>query len=299
MKNGTLEVTTVIGCNILCRACPQKLLLSSYFKKDKSRVSNMSMETFKQCIDQVPQDVRIDFSGMAEPWLNSHCSEMLAYAAEKGHPIAVYTTLFGMTLDDIDIIFKYHYTDFVLHLPDNEGNTKIPITEEYMKVIKKLLSSKKIIGRNIVTGVSCHGELHEELKFLENKENLYYIRDLHDRAGNVEAEDLKLHKCNIRGHFRCIESGIDLNHNVLLPDGTVVLCCMDYGMKHVLGNLLFDSYDTILSGSEHKKIVCAMDLENEDILCRKCYNARNIDGIYAEFKALRGRYQKLIEKNGV
>ena len=78
-RYGTLEITTVIGCNIRCRACPQERLLSSYFQQDKYRTSKMSIETFKKCIDSLPDDIRIDFSGMAEPWLNSACSEMLSY----------------------------------------------------------------------------------------------------------------------------------------------------------------------------------------------------------------------------
>lgn len=294
-KYGTLEITTVIGCNIRCTACPQERLLTAYFQQNKCRPSIMTMETFRKCIDALPNDIRIDFSGMAEPWLNSNCSEMLSYAAEKGHPIAVYTTLVGMKLEDVNTIFKYHYKDFVIHVPDCDGNTKMSITDEYMEILKKLFSAKQYIGRQIITGISCHGELHEKLKFLDGARDLYYIKELHDRAGNVETEDLDLYKCDLRGKFRCIECGLDLNHNVLLPDGTVLLCCMDYGMKHILGNLLTDSYDKILSGTEHDRVVRGMDSEREDILCRKCYNARDIDGIYAEFRALRERYQNILK----
>lgn len=294
-RYGTLEITTVIGCNIRCRACPQERLLSSYFQQDKYRTSKMSIETFKKCIDSLPDDIRIDFSGMAEPWLNSACSEMLSYAAEKGHPIAVYTTLVGMGVEDVDIIFKYHYKDFVVHVPDSNGNSNILITDEYLEILKKLLSADQLIGRKIVSGISCHGKLHEKLQFLNKANGLYYINDLHDRAGNVETGTLDLFTCELRGPFRCIECGLDLNHNVLLPDGTVLLCCMDYGMRHIMGNLLKDSYDMILSGVEHEKVVQGMKSEDEDILCRKCYNARNIDGIYREFRAARERYQNLLK----
>ena len=231
---------------------------------------------------------------MAEPWLNSNCSEMLSYAADKGHPIAVYTTLVGMNLEDVNTIFKYHYKDFVIHVPDRAGNTKVSITDEYIEILKKILGAEQYIGRQIISGISCHGELHEKVKFLEGTSGLYYINELHDRAGNVELGDLDLYTCNLRGQFRCIECGLDLNHNVLLPDGTVLLCCMDYGMKHIMGNLLRDSYDMILSGTEHERVIRGMNSEDEDILCRKCYNARDIDGIYAEFRASRERYQNLL-----
>lgn len=294
-KYGTMEITTVIGCNIRCMACPQEKMLKSYFHQNESRPSIMTMETFKKCIDSLPNDIRIDFSGMAEPWLNRNCSEMLSYVAEKGHPIAVYTTLVGMNFKDVDIIIKYNYEDFVIHVPDCAGNTKIPITDEYIEILKKLLSAKQCGGRQVISGISCHGKLHEKLSFLENVSDIYYINELHDRAGNVESEELELYTCKVNGQFRCIECGIDLNHNVLLPDGTVLLCCMDYGMKHIMGNLLNDSYEMILSGAEHERVARGMDSEKEDILCRKCYNARDIDGIYAEFRALRGRYKNTLK----
>lgn len=60
---------------------------------------------------------------------------------------------------------------------------------------------------------------------------------------------------------------------MLLPDGTVVLCCMDYGMEHIMGNLLFDSYEDIINGREANKIRRNMAEETERILCRKCQYA--------------------------
>ena len=98
----TLEVTTVIGCRNMCRFCPQKLLIGKYTKKERPFI--MSLENFKLAIDKIPKHVRIDFSGMAEPWLNNACTEMVLYAHEKEHPIAVYTTCVGMKLEDIDKI---------------------------------------------------------------------------------------------------------------------------------------------------------------------------------------------------
>jgi hypothetical protein len=41
----------------------------------------------------------------------------------------------------------------------------------------------------------------------------------------------------------CIE---DLYHNVVLPNGDVSLCCMDYGLKHIIGNIYEQEYDDII-----------------------------------------------------
>ena len=67
-----------------------------------SKNNYLSLETFKACIDKIPTHIRVDFSGMAEPWLNKNCSNMVLYAAQRGHKLVVYTTLVGMTVDDFE-----------------------------------------------------------------------------------------------------------------------------------------------------------------------------------------------------
>ena len=48
--------------------------------------------------------------------------------------------------------------------------------------------------------------------------------------------------------------GSKLNHSVLLPNGDVVLCCMDYSIKHKVGNLLEQEYCEIFSSKEMQEI---------------------------------------------
>ena len=68
--------------------------------------------------------------------------------------------------------------------------------------------------------------------------------------------------------------GKDINHNVLLPDGRVILCSNDWGMKHVLGNLIYETYEQILNGDEANRIREAMTSEGREfVLCRNCFQA--------------------------
>ena len=73
----------------------------------------------------------------------------------------------------------------------------------------------------------------------------------------------------------CCTLGEELNNFVLLPDGTVVLCCMDFGMKHVLGNLYADTYEDIINGEAMKNVKKAMRAEEDSLsrICRKCLYA--------------------------
>lgn len=57
---------------------------------------------------------------------------------------------------------------------------------------------------------------------------------------------------------------------VLLPNGEVVLCCQDYGLKHVIGDLNESTYEEILAGEKYQKILDEQDDENSEVLCRFC-----------------------------
>ena len=76
------------------------------------------------------------------------------------------------------------------------------------------------------------------------------------------------------GRLSCITSGREMNHNVLLPDGTVIMCCMDYGMTGVFGNLLEQDYNDVLNS----EAACVMrgTLDGGESICRHCTNARRI-----------------------
>lgn len=278
---GRLEITTKIGCQCRCDYCPQQLLISQYFKKNDANPDTlMSLDTFKKCINKLPKGTRIDFSGMAEPWLNPKCTEMVLYAHEKGFPIAVYSTFVGMTYADFEMLKEIPYEEFVLHIPDDKSRSHINVTSDYIKLLEDALEYKQQSGKGLVTGISCHAGVHPAIKKAV-PEDSKLITEIHNRAGNLENEFLES-KIN-HGEIVCVNCGTDMHHNVLLPDGTVLLCCMDYGMKHILGNLLYDEYDEIYKSEESQKVRYGLKNDKNDILCRNCVNARNVSEIFDEY----------------
>jgi len=66
-----------------------------------------------------------------------------------------------------------------------------------------------------------------------------------------------------------------LHNNVLIPNGDVHLCCMDYGLEAKVGNLLENDYDYLHNGEGMKYITDRMtdDSLDGDIICRRCENA--------------------------
>ena len=57
----------------------------------------------------------------------------------------------------------------------------------------------------------------------------------------------------------------------------MTLCCNDFGMQHVLGNLLESTFFEIKEGMAYKNIRRQMlDVYDGNILCRNCHEACSI-----------------------
>jgi radical SAM protein with 4Fe4S-binding SPASM domain len=78
-------------------------------------------------------------------------------------------------------------------------------------------------------------------------------------------------------HDTPILCGRDLlyDNNMLLPNGDVLLCCQDWAMNHVIGNLFNNSYYEIFGSAEMSRIRkenMKMGFSDKSI-CRKCVHA--------------------------
>jgi Iron-sulfur cluster-binding domain len=263
-----MEITSVIGCKIRCTYCPQSMLVKNYARR--SNIYKMTFDTFKSCLDKIPRDVQIDFSGMAEPWLNPECTKMLLYAYQQGYAISVYTTTVGMLPSDVKNIESIPFRRFNVHLADKEQYAKIEINESYLKTIDAVINSK-IPNREYMTMGKLHPKVRQLIKKRISKTKML------SRAGNLNLNAYPPIPPRLKGPIFCRSAGDRFNHNVLLPNGDVLICCMDYGMQHILGNLMTSDYRSIFNGSELFKLQKGLRDESIDILCRYCENASPLD----------------------
>ena len=255
----SLEITTCIGCKNMCKYCPQNVLIKSY----KSKETIMSFETFKKCIDNVPKKVVIGFSGFCEGWQNARCTDMLEYAHKKGHPITIFSSLVGMTLKDWERIKKIPFEEFWIHLPDKKGYTNIKVTEEYTQLLKKMKCDvvNKIVDTDKMRPIVLCADTPPIIKKILPR--VYIKTKINIRAGilmNIRPKKGKIH-CSLKPLLR---------HGILLPNGDVALCCMDYSLSHILGNLLEIEYEDLFRSNAYKHILTGFKDENIDIRCRKC-----------------------------
>jgi len=289
LNNAIMEITTNIDCPVQCSFCPQSSLTKNFKLKGKlenySKERILNFESFKKLIDKIPKEVKIDFSGMAEPFAAKDCGKMIEYVLEKGHRVAVFTTLVGATPEDIDVLKKINFTlnnKLVVHLPDKEKNFKAKINDNYKKTLKKLMETDSIISK-LSTGevefmtMSRVGEVDPEISDLFPFKLKSFVAI--SRAGNLFNENEKyetLTKLKIRktGSIFCGPAPL-MNHTVLLPNGDVLLCCMDYSMDHILINLHNETYESIFTSKEFLRVLDSQLNDNltDDIICRNCESA--------------------------
>ncbi len=265
----TLEITTMIGCPMKCTFCPQDKLAAHY---PEDAVRALSFESFRTILTKVPKHVRIDFSGLAEPWANRFATAMLEHTLERGYNVAVYTTLQGM--HDPECVFdllrqnERQVEIVVVHLPDARGNMRgFKDSGRYQKALNifRVLPGTRFMAM----GESAAGPV--DMKNWSPQ----------TRAGNLDLQAIEdqhvLPDPQHRTPLTCSMTPF-YDQNVLLPNGDVVLCCMDYSVKHKLGNLLTDEYYDLFKSpgmghllSENAKYGAS------DSLCRNCIRARPHD----------------------
>lgn len=268
-----IEITTQIGCSVNCKYCPQDVLLSRYFANNKKRERRLTLENYKKCLQNLPDDTVITFSGFCEPFLNSECSDMICYTVKYGNRVSLNTTLVGMTMEDFEKIKDLPFENVILHTPDKHKYANIPITDTYLQVLDSMLNARNNDGEPLIKIANCQSEPDEEILKIINHRVSFSSAKLMDRAGNIKEEGVS-ENINHEGKIECVNSP-KLRRNVLLPDGSLVLCCMDFGLKHELGNLLNNSYYEIENGKALQEIKNNMQ-NGSDVLCRKCSVARQI-----------------------
>lgn len=275
-ENSIIEITSIMGCKVNCKYCPQNVLINKYYEQNSNRQRIMTCKDFKTILEHTPNSCGIMFAGMSEIFLNEKGLDFIQMACNQGRDVTLFTTLVGASLDDIKKLVRLPIRHTTLHVADRLGYTQIPLTEEYYQKIGMVLAATKDDGSPFIDFINAQGEPDERI--LEISKDKYEIGiSLHDRAGNVGKDGVQRREKYIdkAKKIYCNCYGKLMNTNVILPDGTLLLCSQDYGMQHVLGNLYMDTYEDILNGKTMQQIYDAANGIGElDLLCRKCIAAR-------------------------
>lgn len=245
------EISAVAkDCPVACDVCPQDKLRAAY-----TGPRLMSFQTFKTCLDKMPAGCFVSFAGFAEGWLNPAISDMVRYTRETEHEFEAYSTAVGMSESDAHALADARPQRVTLHLADSGSVAKINVTDQYLRVLA-------ILKERTPWRAMAMGPIHPTLlPMFGNLPEEY----LHSRAGNVKGS-VRLPRA---GALKC-RAANELDHNVLLPSGDLVVCCMDYSLQHVIGNQIAQTWEEIRSGEPLRKLREAMGSQSGDCLCRRC-----------------------------
>jgi MoaA/NifB/PqqE/SkfB family radical SAM enzyme len=270
LKERHLEITTMIGCKVACVYCPQDKISHRYFGADRM----MKFDDFKIYIEKVPRRVVLHFTGFAESFLNPRCTDMIEYSARGGHPIWISTTLAGITREDIRRLSKLAYYQFQIHLPSAEKLMNLAINDEYFSLLSDLVKA------DIITDLHFHGNEVHPVVGAWLREHAVDFQEfwIQDRAGNLNTKKVKakvskpvITAAKPTGKLRCDR----IYQNVLLPNGDVVLCCMDWSAEYVLGNLKRDRFEDLYRSETFRRVLRGLRDPGVDLLCRTCHVAQS------------------------
>jgi hypothetical protein len=192
---------------------------------------------------------------------------MILHAHEQGFKIRVNTTLIGMHPGDIPQLIPIPFIKFVVHLPDDQNLTRIRVDKTYLEILDMLLKENPY---NLVwkfhrssSGAAIHSQVLRELE--QYPAQIRYF-GLNSRAGKVDPGS----DYSVANRGRVLRYCQDFHHNILLPNGDVTLCHMDWSLRHILGNLLSGEYSAIHSGQAYRGLLASLQQPEDDILCREC-----------------------------
>jgi hypothetical protein len=273
-----MELTTMIGCPLMCTFCPQDNLRTNYGKG----IKYMQPVDLVKVLVKLPKNTRIDFSGMSEPWANPECTQMLEMVLYMGFKVAIYTTLYGMTDPErVRKVLESHPEQvevIMLHLPDANGNMKgWKNNEEWQRAAAVISHTNVPCGVGAMT-MDKNGVVHPDLQPMVGRLAGWVG---HTRADSLDPEQVAGQALSVtpRNDFALTcRSTPFYDRNVLLPNGDVVLCCMDYNLKHVIGNLLTQTYDEMMQGKPLQDLIKMNEADGFDkcSICKSCENVRKI-----------------------
>ena len=282
----TIEINTNVGCKLACTFCPQDKLVKSYNKKT---TRDLSFDKYKELLKKIPKHVRIDFSGMTEPFLNAEAYKMVDHTFQEGYEVAIYTTLTGLKPSNAEDMLKTwnkkisKNSPWVIHLPDKDKNMRgWKKTDEYIETLKIFLSFKKKIENNFLQLMTMnkYGEVNDEIREIINDKIPNFFAG--SRAENLNREKLDnniITKPVTHSKPVMCKSTPFYDHNNLFPNGDLVLCCMDYSLDYVIGNLFNEDYYEIFSGSRINNIrqKSMRSGYDKNFICKNCSNACEIE----------------------
>jgi len=270
-------------CNAKCIMCP--------YQKMTRKKEIMPMSFFKEIVDNClmygVKDFNLNFYN--EPFLDPFIFERIKYLKSKGVRAQLFSNGSLVDSEKIEQIFKSGLDEIIFSIDSLKKETYESIRrglvfEKTINNILNLIKRKKDLGLekpkiklNFVKQKLNEAELKEFRSFWVDKVDKIYVSL--DDGRNEIPELFENDKKNLTS-FPCVRLWHEL---IVMSNGKVPLCCMDYDGKIILGDFNTQSLKEIWGGDNFKKIrQLHLDFKADKIhLCKKCVSPwrRNISMI--------------------
>lgn len=247
-KDQKLEITSTIGCTMMCSYCPQKLITSVSTKKQSQK--KLVFDEFKDFVKNIPKETQINWTGYTEPLLHDDFDKFVLFLNEKKFKQSISTTMHGRTKSQefMSVYNNFEWVNF--HLPDNNFLMKLKVTDDYLEKLKnaiifqsknhKMNVTLQVIGENFENRVK---NLLQDLlkKKIISSKNIKITKTINSRSDSLDLNNLNGFKLRTvknnskSNYYYCSKKR--LNQAVMLPDGSTNVCCMDYSLQGIVGSL--------------------------------------------------------------
>jgi len=272
-----LNITATSSCKASCVYCPQDRFTSA-MKGQPRHLSRLEFVELLPALAGTHFDV-VSFGGFTEPFENPEIVELITMASEQPFvdQIHVYTNGEGLTPSIAEELrgVRLGCVDISCHGLDADTYRR---TRPFLDVARirenvlSLLQNRANIDRLTISVTGPFGSPASlaELETLCSQYGARFERrDLHSRAGLLHIG--RAAKVVKSGPFRCAK--FDFGKPVLLPGGDLVLCCQDFALEHVIGNLHRQTFEETLRDSPVRKRVletAAGLREDPNLNCYQC-----------------------------
>ena len=237
----------------MCSYCPQDAYKRAY-KRMPGRHS-ATLDDYKLMLANVAHTTRnIDFSGYTEPLYNPYWFDIFQHTLEQGYAVTLFSTLGNASLDDLDKLSGLALNRIYVHFLDH--------------VIQR---------HKLAFLIERCREHHLDLVFIYfDEDGRELATDFQNQVGcerwtaHSRAGLVNIGRRYLQGPVSCSEQ----RHfsNVVLPNGDVHVCCMDFALQYKIGNLL-DSPLTVIQHSDAAVAFRETMASARDGICNYCIYA--------------------------
>lgn len=259
-----IEITN--RCNIRCPACPWHTCMTR-------KIHDMTFEEYSIILEKIaPYAKIVCFYVMGEPLLNPDWYRIVKATHNRGIKTIISSN--GMLLkENIDEIFssRLDYLQVAIDGKDAETHEAYRIGSDYSKIIASLrmiseIKKKRgytlpeVVVQTLVTKQN-ENQIQTIQKQMKDLGVGFKLKKMHYGRTSIVEEKNKLNFMPTKDEYIRMEGksyytkGVkcpEMQYMVILSNGIVVPCCVDFDAKQVMGNIFQESISDIWKGKRHQ-----------------------------------------------